>query len=201
MEEELTESGMEPIEVRVSVWKYVVEFGAMALIFLFSLFLIGIGLIERDSGFLTDLLTTVFGLMGVPLSALACSNVVEFLRDSRPALRVTEEGILNRTFWSSATIVPWDEIVDIRPTRRRWYLEMVLRDPKAYRARQTPSTRALMYLRTLLGGSPFPLFLPQLDAPREEVVRQLSDAVEAKTLGEIREEKRIEESVGQKLNA
>ena len=195
MEGDSTEAGFEPIEVRVSARKYASEFGVMALMFLFSAFLVGIGLIERDSGLLRDLLATVFGLIGMPLSAIACRNVLQLLRDSRPALRVTREGILNRTVWASTTVVPWEEVVDIRRTRRSWFLDVVLRDPEAYRSRQAPLTRLLMRLRMLMGRSPFPLFLPQLDATKEEVTRRLFEAVEARELAAIREVKRIEGAV------
>jgi len=191
MEGGLTESGLEPIEVRVSAWKYVLQFGALGLLFLFSLFMIGIGLIERDSGLLPDLLMTVFGFLGVSLSALGCINAIHFLRDPRLALRITEEGILNRTAWSSTTLVPWEEVVDIRPTRRRWIWEIVLRDPEEYQARQTAEIRGIMRLRKLLGRKPLPLLLGRLDSPREAVVRQLLQTVEGRALAEVREGRRI----------
>jgi len=194
MEGAATEADRGQIEVRVSTWKYVVEFGVMALLFLFSAFVVGTGLIERDSGLIRDLMMTVFGLIGMPLSAVACHNVLQLVRDSRPALRVTDEGILNRTVWASATVVPWEEIVDIRKTRMKGkrFLEVVLRDPEAYRSRQSLVTRLLMRLRMMTGLIPFPLFLSQLDAASKDVTRQLIEAVEARELSAIRELKRIE---------
>ena len=62
----MTESRLAPYEVPVSRWKYVLELGLHALLFLFSVLLVVTGLVERDSGLLPDALMTVAGLLFGP---------------------------------------------------------------------------------------------------------------------------------------
>jgi hypothetical protein len=183
----------EPFEAHIPRRSLRIELAVMALLFPLSVFMVAMGVFgPAGLGVYRSLLFTFFGLIGAPMSLAAVRNVLQFLKDPRPALRISEEGILNRTFLSSMTMVPWEEVVDIRKTRHRWILEIVLRDPDWFRARQTPLVRFSMRSRERMGYGPFAVFLPQIDAPREEVTRRLLDVVEARQLAAVRDRRMLE---------
>ena len=79
---------------------------------------------ETPDGLFRSFQMTFVGIFSMPMSILGGLNVLQLLRDPRPALRVSEQGILNHTFWSSVTTVHWEEIVEIRGKRPSWILEL-----------------------------------------------------------------------------
>ena len=148
---------------------------------------------------LRSLLAILGGAFGGLVSIAGGKNAVQLLRDPRPALKVLEEGIINRTYWNATTLVRWDEIVDIRRTRFPWISEIVLTDPESFRSRQILPIRLMMRLTSLLGVGSLPVYLPQMAASREEVSRRLSEALEARELAAIREQRRLESATGKEL--
>ena len=134
--------------------------------------------------------------MGTVLFFALGRNVVRLLRDPRPALQISEEGILNRTYSSSAELVPWEDVLEIRKTRFPTVLEMVLRDPEAFRRRQTLTTRIWMRFTSLFLPGPFLVYLPQLNASRAEVLHQLVAALDAVELAAVREQRLLDDPDG-----
>ena len=181
----------------------VFELGFFAVLLTVSfvfLVLAGVDLVTGGSpGVLRPLLTALLGSVGGLLSVAGGLNVVQLLRDRRPALLVSPEGILNRTYWNATTLVPWDEVVDVRRTRYSWILEVVLRDPEAFRSRQIFPIRVMMRITSGLGIGPLPVYLPQFAASRDEVSRRLFEVIEARELASIREQRRLEATSGREL--
>lgn len=175
------------------------EVGFYAVLFVVSLALVvlpGVDLLVGDSsGFLRALLAALLGSIGGLVSVAGGLNALQLLRDQRPALKVSEEGILNRTYWNATTLVPWDEVVDIRRTRFSWISEIVLADAEAFRSRQVLPIRIMMRVTSLFGIGSLPVYLPQFAASRDEVSRRLSEALEARELAVIRDYRRLEATV------
>lgn len=181
----------------------VFEVGFFAVVLAASLTVLVLSGVDLVTGSAAEVLRALFvtaaGLLGTVASVAGGLNALQLLRDRRPALKVSKEGILNRTYWSSTALVPWDEVVDIRRTRASWISEIVLTDPEAFRSRQIFPIRLMMRITTLLGIGSLPVYLPQIAAPRGEVDRLLGDALDARQLAAIREHRRLEGAAGQDL--
>ena len=171
------------------------EAGFFAVLFVFALtaiVLTGVGLLAGEvSGVFRPLLVAFLGSIGVLVSVAGGLNALQLLRDERPALQVSEAGILNRTYWSATRLVPWNEVIDVRPTRFSWISEIVLADPEAFRSRQVLPIRIMMRVTSLFGIGSLPVYLPQFAASREEVSRRLTEVLEARELAAIREHRRL----------
>lgn len=177
------------------------ELGFFAILLAVSLAFVllpGIELVAGGSpGIIRALLSMLLGSLGVGISLSGGRNALQLLRDPRPALTVTEDGILNRTYWNATTLARWDDIVDIRRTPRAFFIsEIVLRDPEGFRSRQILPIRIMMRVTSLLGVGTLPVYLPQLAAPSDEVRRRLSDALTTRELSAVREQLRLEATVG-----
>lgn len=153
------------------------------------------------AGDLDALLTALLSSAGAVLFVAGGRNALQLLRRRSPPLELSEEGILNRTYWNATTLARWDEIVDIRKTRYSWIFEVALSDPDAFRKRQTLPIRLMMRMTSLLGIGVLPLYMPQLATPRDEAVRQLSEALDARQLAAIRDQRRLEAGDGEQLPA
>ena len=90
-------------------------------------------------------------------------------------------------------------VVHIRKTRVFFISEIVLRDPEEFRSRQILPIRIMMRITSLLGIGSLPVYLPQLAASGDEVMRRLSDALEAEEFAAIREHLHLEAKVGKDL--
>ena len=135
--------------------------------------------------------------MGTLLSFFLGQDVLRLLRDPRPALEISEEGVLNRTYSWSAKLVPWEDILEIRRTRFPGVLEIVLRDPEAFRRRQTLTTRIWMRIHArFFGPRQFLVYLPQLKASRSEVFHELVAALDAVELAGVRDERLLDDPDG-----
>ena len=127
------------------------------------------------------------GATGTLCSTFYGHNVLRLLRDRRPALQISEEGVLNRTYSWSAKLVPWEEILEIRKTRLPGVLEIVLRDPEAFRRRQTLTTRIWMRRHARFSGpGRFLVYLAQLNTSPAEVFDELVGALDAVELAAVR---------------
>lgn len=166
-----------------------------------SFVLLGGAGVDLVTGGSPGVLGLLLGSIGGLASVVGGLNAVQLLRDDRPALQVSHEGILNRTYWSATRLVPWDEIVDIRETRYPWILEVVLTDPRAFRSRQILPIRIMMRATSLLGVGTLPVYLPQFVASGEEASRRLYEAIEARQLTSIREQRRLEATTRTQLPA
>lgn len=149
------------------------------------------------TGGIRSVLLALLGSAGAIVSLGGARNALQLLRSHRPALQFSEEGILNRTYWSATTRAHWDEVFDVRKTRFPWILELVLRDPKAFRERQILPIRIMMRLTSITGLGVLPLYLPQLGTPRDEAFRLISEALDARQFAAVREQRRLESGVGE----
>ena len=179
--EDSTDSAVAPREIRARKSSYVVELLMWGSMLVVSVLIMLNGWPGGGSpGLLGALLPRLGGALGTLLSSFLGNNVVRLLHDPRPALRISEEGVLNRTYSWSAKLVPWEDILEIRKTRLPGVLQIVLRDPEAFRRRQTLTTRIWMRIHArLFGPGQFLVYLPQLNASRAEVFDQLVAALDA----------------------
>jgi len=197
MHEDTTESAVVPRDIRARRWSYVLELGLWGFLLVVSALIALIGWPGGGSpSLIWSLLPRLGGAMGTVLFFGLGRNVVRLLRDPRPALQISEEGILNRTYSSSAELVPWEDVLEIRKTRFPTVLEMVLRDPEAFRRRQTLTTRIWMRFTSLFLPGPSLVYLPQLKASRAEVLHQLVAALDAVELAAVREQRLLDDPDG-----
>ncbi len=186
---------IEPQDFQARKWSYFPELLVHLTLVVACVLGVIFGLPWPDlPGILGLVIPRLVGVLGTAVFGYASWNVVRLLRDPRPALQITGEGVLNRTYWATTTLVPWEEILEIRNTRVTGALEIVLRDPRAFRDRQTLGPRMFMRLGSLLGRPPFLIFLPQLKASRREVFDELQAAHSAKELTALREHRLLGES-------
>ncbi len=153
MHEDSTESAVAPQEIHARRWTYFAELGSWGFLLVVSVLIVLYG--WPDGGppsLLNSLLPRLGGAIGTLSSFFLGHNVVRLLRDHRPALQISEEGVLNRTYSWSAKLVPWEDILEIRKTPFPGVLEMVLRDPEAFRRRQTLTTRICMRIHARFFG-------------------------------------------------
>ncbi len=177
----------------------VFELGFHAVLLAVSFVFLVLAGVDLVTGGSPGVLRPLLGSVGGVLSVAGGLNVVQLLRDRRPALLVSREGILNRTYWNATTLVHWDEVVDVRETRYSWILEVVLRDPEAFRSRQIFPIRVMMRITSRLRIGPLPVYLPQFATSRDEVSRRLFEVIEARELASIREQRRLEATSGREL--
>ncbi len=198
MHEDTTESAVAPREIRARKWSYVVELVLWGSLLVVSMLVALNGWPGGGSpSLLGVLLPRLGGAMGTLLSFFLGQNVVRLLRDPRPALQISEEGVLNRTLSWSAKVVPWEDILEIRKTRFPTLLEIVLRDPEAFRRRQTLTTRIWMRIHARFRGPGlFLVYLPQLNASKAEVFDQLVAALDAVELAAVRDQRLLDDPDG-----
>ncbi len=199
MQEDSTESAVAPREIRARKWTYVVELVLVGFLLVVSVLVALNGWPEGgSSSFLGSLLPRLGAAIGGTwLSLFLGYNVVRLLHDPRPALQISEEGVLNRTYSWSAKLVPWEDILEIRKSRLPVALEMVLRDPEAFRRRQTLSTRIWMRVHARFSGpGRFMVYLPQLNASKAEVLHQLVAALDAFELAPVRDQRLLDDPDG-----
>ena len=195
MHEDSTESAVAPREIRARKSSYAVELVMWGLVLVVSVLITLNGWPGGGSpSLLGAVLARLGGAMGALASFFLAQNVVRLLRDPRPALQISEEGVLNRTYSWSAKLVPWEDILEIRKTRLPGVLEIVLRDPEAFRRRQTLTTRIWMRIHArFFGPGQFLVYLPQLNASRAEVFRELVAALDAVELAGVADERLLDD--------
>lgn len=173
------------------------EVGFFAVALSVSLVVLVFSGMDLLAGDFDALLTTLLSSAGAVLFLAGGRNALQLLRRRVPPLELSEEGILNRTYWNATALARWDEVIDIRKTRYFWIFEVALSDPNAFRKRQILPIRVMMRMTSLLGIGVLPLYMPQLATPRDEAARQLSEALEARQLAAIRDQRRLEAGVGE----
>jgi hypothetical protein len=170
------------------------EFYARRPLYLVELTFYVIALCFMIFAFASDVDTSAKAIAAaVGLSLSYCiRNVVRLLRDPQPALQISEAGILNRTYWSSATIVAWDDVLEIRQGKLPWLLDIVLRNPDEFRGSRWPmiSVPFMLWLAAW-GLGPHPVFLGQLKSSKAEVYDKLSSALEAFELADARKHRAL----------
>ena len=198
MREDSTESAVAPLEIRARRGSYVGELFMWGSLLVVSVLVALNGLPGGGSGsVLGSLLPRLGGALGIVLSSFLGHNVVRLLRDHRPALQISEEGVLNRTYSWSAKLVPWEDILEIRKTPLPGVLEMVLRDPEAFRRQQTLGTRIWMRIHArFFGPGRFLVYLLQLNAPKAEVFDQLVAGLDAVELAAVRDQRLLDDPDG-----
>lgn len=120
----------------------------------------------------------LFGAIGTLYSMWAFSWSFRFLLDRRPRLSISADGILNRTYWHVATVIPWNEVVEVRKTGIPGIREVVLRDPQRWLRGQPASVRAGSRVTRLLGMGRIPLNLWVLSDSRVHVDEQVQAALD-----------------------
>ena len=115
------------------------------------------------------------GLLGTVLFGFGAYWSLRLLLTRRPCLSITDEGIVNRTLWFAPALIPWEEIVDIRPHGFPGYRRIDLRDPDAWAAKQPLSVRIWSRYTQLLGFGRVPVCLWTLEAGW----RKVDDVLEA----------------------
>ena len=197
MHEDSTQSAVVPREIRARRWSYFAELGVWGVLLVLCALVALIGWPGGGSpSLLGFLLPRLGGAIGALVFFALGRNVVALLRDHRPALQISEEGVLNRTYSSSAKLVPWEDILEIRETRLPTVLEIVLRDPEAFRRRQTLTTRLWMRFTSLFAPGQFLVYLPQLDASQADVLHQLVDALDAVEFAAVRDQRLLDDPDG-----
>lgn len=104
----------------------------------------------------------------------------------RPArIVLTEEGIVDRTFWYSPGFIPWGEIINIRPAR--WgRVDIDLRDKASFLERLPPIKKLRRYRWRLYGLGPAALNPLLLGISRRDLVETLQAGLDEYTLAEVR---------------
>ena len=104
----------------------------------------------------------------------------------KPALELSPAGITDRTVGFGALFIPWEQIAFMTLYRRngsraagRWCIGVILRDTRAFMARQPPLMRWLMWMGRMFGGYPIDINLVVL-APAPQDVWTRIDAYRTK---------------------
>jgi hypothetical protein len=109
------------------------------------------------------------------------------LESPRPRIRVTPEGLIDENFWYSPGLIPWDEILDVRPTR--WGLiEVDLRDEDAFWRRLPALSRLARSKMQLLGFGPAVITPWGLNRSRAEVVGLLASGLDEHLIAEVKDD-------------
>ena len=143
-------------------------------------------------GFLGFLPHQFWGILGTLYFSTMGLNILRLALSPKPALSFSEDGVLNRTYLSSGTLVPWEDILEIKKTRFPGVRTIVLRDPAAFRRRQTLMGRFIMRVTTIVGLGLLPIHMWQLKARRAEVESRLEDGLEASQLQVVQQQQLLE---------
>jgi len=119
-----------------------------------------------------------WGVLGILTFGWGTLWSSRFLFDREPRLRISAEGILNRTYWTAPILIPWTEVVEIRSKGLPGVREVVLRDPTSWLVHQPRTVRAWAWITRLFGLGPVPLNLWALAATWDEVDEQLEAGLE-----------------------
>lgn len=99
-------------------------------------------------------------------------------------LAVNAQGIVDRTFWFSPGLIPWSEIVDVRPGRFG-FIDIELRDEAAFMERLPPLRRLARWKFALYGLGPAAMNPWPLPASRREIVEALESGLDAFILEDV----------------
>lgn len=129
-------------------WKQVL-FALGALVFVVAGFLIGVA-----NGWQGNLGVLVAIYVGVPFFGLCFLYLIFRIAVPRPALIVSDEGILDNASVVGAGLIRWDEVKDIRATSfgTERVLVIVPKDETTILARQNPVKRRLMRMNKSLAN-------------------------------------------------
>jgi hypothetical protein len=108
----------------------------------------------------------------------------------RVRLRIDEEGVVDRFVWFSPGIIPWRQIIEVRPTR--WGLIQVdLRDNAAFYEQLSPLAELQVAKLRLWGLGPAVLRPWSLEASRSRLLQVIEDGMDAYALSELKREKAL----------
>ena len=187
------DSVIEPFEAYAYRAGYVVALVVGVLLLVVSVaVLIGAWPSGTLPGFLGFLPHQFWGVLGILYVSTMGLNILRLTLSPKPALSFSEDGVLNRTYLSSGTLVPWEDILEVKKTRFPGVRTIVLRDPAAFRRRQPLLGRFIMRLTTVLGLGPLPIHMWQLNARWVEVESRLEDGLQASQLRSVRQQQLLE---------
>ncbi|MCG6989136.1 MAG: hypothetical protein LJF06_13285 [Gemmatimonadetes bacterium] len=124
-----------------------------------------------------------------PLLVFGSAAVAAALRvlRRRVRLRITEEGIIDRTGWYSPGLIPWEDVVDVRPGP--WgYVQLDLTEASSFWERQTPLRQLHMMSAQLWGLSPATISSLGLAASRRTILRAMEVGMDRHALASLRRE-------------
>ncbi len=193
MDDQNPDSTSEPFEAYPYRMMFVAASVASVVFVLASLGVL-IGGWPRDPllGLLGFLPHQFWGALGVLYFSIMGLDSFRRVLNPTPALTISEDGVLNRTYLSSGTFVPWEDVLEIQKARFPGIRKIVLRDPAAFRRRQTRLGRMIMRLTALMGLGPLPVHLWQLNAPWVDAVSQLEGGLELFQLRSVQEQQLLE---------
>lgn len=106
-------------------------------------------------------------------------------------LRVTEDGLVDDTFWHSPGLIPWRTITDVRPAR--WALiEIDLVDENAFVEKLGPLKQMALLKQQLYGFGPAIIVPWVLQGSRQSILETLQDGLDAYTHIALAEERGAE---------
>ncbi len=79
---------------------------------------------------LAVLSATAWGPLGLIIFGAHAVWAFRRLLDPRPRIRLSSDGIVDKNFWYSPGLIPWEEILDVRSTRLG-LIEVDLKDESA----------------------------------------------------------------------
>lgn len=150
----------------------------------------------RGSPVFFGLVCLVFGVLAVGLATMGqvvfSALAVLYagwagMRLIRPGkVSVTAAGIVDRTFWYSPGLIPWQEVTDVRAVR--WGLiEIDLADEGAFLERLGPLAQMARFKQQLYGFGPALLVPWVLRGTRRSMVDRLQDGLDAFTLAHFKD--------------
>ncbi|TGE06581.1 STM3941 family protein [Hymenobacter fodinae] len=126
----------------------------------------GVFMIVTKGNWGLGLITIVFFGAGAAVGAW------QFL-DTRPRLRITDEGILDRTL--GVGLIPWTDITDayVRSINQENFVCLHVRDEQAYLSRLSPLKRKLAGANAALGFTPLSINLSGVDLNPEQLLEYI----------------------------
>ncbi|RPD47704.1 hypothetical protein DNI29_09670 [Hymenobacter sediminis] len=126
----------------------------------------GVFMIVTKGNWGLGLITIVFFGTGAAVGAW------QFL-DTRPRLRITDEGILDRTL--GVGLIPWTDITDayVRSINQENFVCLQVRDEQAYLSRLSPLKRKLAGANAALGFTPLSINLSGVDLNPEQLLEYI----------------------------
>ncbi|KAA9327072.1 hypothetical protein F0P96_17690 [Hymenobacter busanensis] len=126
----------------------------------------GVFMIATDGNWGLGLTTIVF------FGACAAVGIWQFL-DTRPRLRITDEGILDRTL--GVGLIRWADITDayVRSINQESFICLEVRDEQAYTGQLSPLKRKLAGANAALGFTPLSINLSGVDLNPEQLLEYI----------------------------
>ena len=105
-------------------------------------------------------------------------------------LRITEEGIIDRTFWHSPGLIPWEQIIRVRPAR--WgMISVEIRDEDEFMAKQSTLANLARIKFLMFNLGPAAIYSLPLQGSRKKLLQALEAGLDAHELARVRQERAL----------